>query len=350
MDKIKNNIVLFIFICMMAAISIGLFINYGLAKSAHNDEFIYPEKNGRSSAIDYIKWMEFNVRLSTLQKALKYDIDSYGTETPLNWIELLSYAAAKNWGNLSEEKKVNKYIDDLVKDLKNGKTITELTENNKNLKLYGYYYETFYAVLSGFVGEYEIIENNAVTKKYGLKVFSPIAKGYGYSHYDDFGNSRSYGYRRRHLGNDLLGSVGTPIIAVEDGYIEALGWNQYGGWRIGIRTHDKTRYYYYAHLRRGRPFAPDLKEGDHVQAGDVIGYLGMTGYSSKEDTNNIQIPHLHFGLQVIFDEAQKDGINQIWIDVYNIINLLEKNRMPVVKNETGTDFIRARKINNIVTD
>jgi murein DD-endopeptidase MepM/ murein hydrolase activator NlpD len=338
LNKIKNNIILFIFICMAAVISGILFINYGMAKSANTGD------------IDYIKWMEFNVRLSTLQKALKYDIDSYGTETPLNWIELLSYAAAKNWGNLSEEKKINKYIDDLAKDLKNGKTIGELTENNKNMKLYGYYYETYYSVLSGFVGEYELVENDIAVKKYGLKVFSPVAKGYGYSHYDDFGNSRSYGYRRRHLGNDLLGSVGTPIIAVEDGYIEALGWNQYGGWRIGIRTHDKKRYYYFAHLRKGCPFAEGLKEGYNVQAGDVIGYLGMTGYSSKENTNNIQIPHLHFGLQVIFNEVQKDGINQIWIDVYNIVNLLEKNKMPVEKTETGTDYKRARYINNIVTD
>ena len=345
MNKIKNNIVLFVFICVSAAVSAVLFVNYGLAKSAHNDE-----SNERNSFIDYIKWMEFNAKLSTLQKALKYDIDSYNTETPLNWIELLSYAAAKNWGNLNEEKKVNKYIDDLVKNLKNGKTIAELTENNKNLKLYGYYYETFYAVLNGFVGEYELVENDIVTKKYGLKVFSPIAKGYGYSHYDDFGNSRSYGYRRRHLGNDLLGNVGTPIIAVEDGYIEAIGWNQYGGWRIGIRTRDKRRYYYYAHLRKGRPFAADLKEGDSVQAGDVIGYLGMTGYSSKENTNNIQIPHLHFGLQVIFNEAQKDGINQIWVDVYNIVNLLEKNRMPVAKDASGKDYERTIEINNIATD
>jgi len=294
--------------------------------------------------------MEFSVRLSTLQKALQYDIDSYGKETPLDWIELLSYAAAKNWGNLNEEKKVNKYIDDLVKDLRSGKTIEELTENNQNMKLYGYYYETFYSVLNGFVGEYELIENGETVKKYGLKVFSPIAQGYGYSHYDDFGNSRSYGYRRKHLGNDLLGSVGTPIIAVEDGYIEAIGWNQYGGWRIGIRSHDRKRYYYYAHLRKDHPYAAGLEEGGNVQGGDVIGYLGMTGYSSKENTNNIKIPHLHFGLQIIFDESQKDGINQIWIDVYNIVNLLEKNRMPVKKNSRGTDYQRTKNINNIITD
>ena len=44
-----------------------------------------------------------------------------------------------------------------------------------------------------------------------------------------------------------MGSIGTPIIAVESGTIEHLGWNQYGGWRIGIRSNDKKRYYYYAH-------------------------------------------------------------------------------------------------------
>ena len=76
----------------------------------------------------------------------------------------------------------------------------------------------------------------------------------------------------------------------------------------------------------------------------------MTGYSAKEDTNNIKIPHLHFGLQIIFNEAQKDGINQIWIDVYNIINLLDRNKMPVEKNADGTEFQRSKTINNIVTD
>ena len=348
-SKLKNNITLLIFICLTAVISAVLFINYASVKAVQNDDIISNEING-SNQKDYVKWMEFNVQLSTLKKALKYDVDSYGTDTPLNWIELISYAAAKNWGNLKEEKKVNKYIDDLVKKLRNGQTIEELTENNKNMKLYGYYYETFYSVLNGFVGEYEILENGAPVKKYGLKVFSPIAKNYGYSHYDDFGNSRSYGYKRRHLGNDLLGSVGTPIIAVEDGYVEALGWNQYGGWRIGIRSNDGRRYYYYAHLRKGHPFAAGLKEGDKVQSGDVIGYLGMTGYSAKEDTNNIKIPHLHFGLQIIFDEVQKDGINQIWIDVYNIINLLENNRMSVEKTSDGADFQRSKIINNIVTD
>lgn len=40
-----------------------------------------------------------------------------------------------------------------------------------------------------------------------------------------------------------------------------------------------------------------LKEGDVVTAGDVIGYMGHTGYSTKENVNNIDTVHLHYGLR-----------------------------------------------------
>ena len=43
-----------------------------------------------------------------------------------------------------------------------------------------------------------------------------------YSDFDDFGASRSYGFKRKHLGHDMMGQVGTPVIAVESGYVEAL--------------------------------------------------------------------------------------------------------------------------------
>ena len=123
------------------------------------------------------------------------------------------------------------------------------------------------------------------------------------------------------------------------------GWNQYGGWRIGIRSFDNKRYYYYAHLIKDHPYAEGLEEGDIVQAGDVIGYLGMTGYSVKENVNNINVPHLHFGIQLIFDEVQKDGPNQIWVDLYNLVEFLEKNRSEVYKSNTETnDYSRKYQI------
>ena len=102
-------------------------------------------------------------------------------------------------------------------------------------------------------------------------------------------------------------------------------------WRIGIRSFDGKRYYYYAHLRQNYPYREQLKEGDVVTAGDVIGYMGHTGYSTKENVNNIDTVHLHFGLQLIFDESQKEGNNEIWVDCYNLTRFLYKNRSAVQK-------------------
>ncbi len=119
-----------------------------------------------------------------------------------------------------------------------------------------------------------------------------------------------------------------------------MGWNQYGGWRIGIRSFDKKRYYYYAHLRQNYPYFTGLKEGSAVTAGDVIGYMGHTGYSTKENTNNIKTVHLHWGLQLIFDESQKESDNEIWIDCYALTRFLYKNRSQTEKVPDTTDWAR----------
>ena len=145
----------------------------------------------------------------------------------------------------------------------------------------------------------------------------------------------------------MMGQVGTPVIAVESGYVAELGWNQYGGWRIGINSFDGKRYYYYAHLRQNRPYAEGLNKGDIVQAGDVIGYMGHTGYSTKENVNNIEVPHLHWGLQLIFDESQKEGNNEIWIDVYELTRFLYKNRCDVIKMEGTKEWKRVYDIRDL---
>lgn len=54
-------------------------------------------------------------------------------------------------------------------------------------------------------------------------------------------------------------------------------------------------------------------------------YMGHTGYSTKENVNNIEVTHLHWGLQLIFDESQKEGNNEIWIDVYPLTRFLAKH-------------------------
>lgn len=296
---------------------------------------------------DYIKWVDFNVTCEALRKAILLDIESRDKPIKLNFIEMLAYLAARNGNNFKGYK--HKQLDELAEKLRSGTTMEELT---KNLKYYPYYLEAFTAVLGGFVGEYEIEvpdENGGKRweRRYGVKVFSPIAKNFYYSHYDDFGSSRSYGFRRVHLGNDLMGYVGTPIIAVEGGVVEAMGWNQYGGWRIGIRSFDGKRYYYYAHLRKNFPYHKSLKVGSVVKAGDVIGYLGRSGYSRKENVNNINKPHLHFGMQLIFDESQKEGLNEIWIDVYQIVRFLDRYRSEVKKDQESKDYYRVYDIRDV---
>ncbi len=289
----------------------------------------------------YIKWVDFNVPLELMKKTLELDIKSQEEDVPLSWIELLAYLGARYGGKYKSFKQ--KDLDAVAERLRAGETMEEITEG---MKYYSYYIEAYTAVLGGLVGSYlaevpaEGGEGTQWVQKYGLKAFSPIAKGYGFSHYRDFGDGRSYGYNRKHLGNDLMGRVGTPIVAMESGVVEVMGWNMYGGWRIGIRSFDGKRYYYYAHLRKDHPFHSDLYEGKAVTAGEVIGYLGMTGYSTKPNVNNIKKPHLHFGLQLIFDESQKEGTNQIWVDVYALVELLQKNRVQVIKDEEKKEYYR----------
>ncbi|MDE7186374.1 MAG: M23 family metallopeptidase, partial [Lachnospiraceae bacterium] len=126
--------------------------------------------------------------------------------------------------------------------------------------------------------------------------------------------------------------------------VEALAWNQYGGSLIVIRSFDGKRYYYYAHLRQNYPYAEWLEEGSVVTAGDVIGYMGHTGYSVKENVNNIETVHLHWGLQLIFDESQKEGNNEIWIDCYELTKFLYRNRSEVSKIEDSKEWSRVSEM------
>ena len=269
-----------------------------------------------------IKWVDFGVPYESLKYAMETDISTFEREKHLSWIDILSLAACRTGGKcgLSSVKKA-------VSDLNGDASLEELLGDT--YKYYDYYHQAYSAALGGLLGSFAIKKDGRWISQYGLKAFSPIAAGFGYSHSDDFGVSRSFGFKRKHLGHDMMGSLGTPIVAVEGGVVEAMGWNRYGGWRIGIRSFDSKRYYYYAHLQKDKPFAPGLQVGDIVQAGDLIGFMGRTGYSDKENVNNIETVHLHFGLQLIFDESQKECLSEIWIDVYDIVRLLAEHRSSI---------------------
>lgn len=304
--------------------------------------FFPPAVPANTENCKFIKWVDFTATTEVMEQTMKLDIESQKTNVKLNWVDLIAYLAAKYGGNFKQFK--SKDLDAVAEKLQAGTPLSELT---KDMKYYDYYREAYGAVLDGLVGSYKIQTTESLEKgtveyeeKYGLKAYSPIAYGYSFAHYDDFGNPRSYGYRRNHLGHDLMSSIGTPIIAVESGVVEELGWNRFGGWRVGIRSFDGKRFFYYAHMRKDRPYHAGLKKGAVVKAGDVIGYLGMTGYSDTENVNGMNVPHLHFGMQLIFDPSQNDGTNEIWIDTYQLVSFLEHHKSPVVRNDDTKEYYR----------
>ena len=128
----------------------------------------------------------------------------------------------------------------------------------------------------------------------------PVDKRYNYTVKHSFGAGRSFGGRRIHEGVDIFAGYGTPVLASTYSYVELKGWNRFGGWRLGLRDVNNV-YYYYGHLGS---FAKGLKQGDVVRPGQVIGYVGSTGYGPPGTSGRFP-PHLHFGLY-------KDTGNREW--------------------------------------
>ncbi len=119
----------------------------------------------------------------------------------------------------------------------------------------------------------------------------PLPVRSNYSYRSTWGVSRGWGGYRIHEGTDIFASYGVPVRSTTYGIIEIKGWNKYGGWRIGIRDLDNL-YHYYAHLQG---YDNALKPGDVVQPGQVIGWVGSSGYG-RPGTQGKFPPHLHYGI------------------------------------------------------
>ena len=102
---------------------------------------------------------------------------------------------------------------------------------------------------------------------------------------DTFADTR--GSARAHEAIDIMAKRHTPVRAVEDGRVEKLFTSKAGGVTIYQFDEDGRFCYYYAHLDR---YADNLREGQQVRRGDVIGYVGSTGNASPD------APHLHFAI------------------------------------------------------
>ena len=88
-----------------------------------------------------------------------------------------------------------------------------------------------------------------------------------------------------HHGTDLVAAEGTPLVAVESGYVWSIGYHWAGGNGLYIKGNSGD-IYYYAHMQG---YASGMSAGTRVGVGQLVGYVGHTGAAS--------VSHLHIGFQ-----------------------------------------------------
>ena len=144
----------------------------------------------------------------------------------------------------------------------------------------------------------------------------PISEEISYE--NTFGTARSFGGNRTHEGCDLFGTVKAagfyPVISMTEGVVEKIGWLPLGGYRIGIRaTHGG--YFYYAHLAS---YERNFQPGETVSSGDILGYMGDTGYGKEGTTGRFPV-HLHLGIYITTLEGRELSVNP-----YHVLKAMEK--------------------------
>ncbi|MFA5927764.1 MAG: peptidoglycan DD-metalloendopeptidase family protein [Candidatus Margulisiibacteriota bacterium] len=197
------------------------------------------------------------------------------------------------------------YIADKVQEI--GKLAQEIEQQKQKIQSdaeqENKVYDTIYQQRLVFEKEVEELERNSqeietllqriIAQKRGVKL-----KGSGRFAWPlepkDYYISSSYGYRRHpifriirfHSGLDMASRRGVPIKSADSGEVIFEGW--WGGYgRAVIVDHGNNFSTVYAHMS-----SIQVKKGQVVNRGDVIGLVGSTGYSTG--------PHLHF-------EIRKDG-------------------------------------------
>ena len=122
------------------------------------------------------------------------------------------------------------------------------------------------------------LQKTITSRGYVFPVYGP--SGYG----DTFGAPRSDVPGGWHHGDDIFAPLGAPLLAVADGVVFSVGPNRIGGNRLWLQDLAGNQFYY-AHLSAYTPLARD---GMHVHAGDVLGFVGNTGDAAGGPY------HLHF--------------------------------------------------------
>lgn len=125
---------------------------------------------------------------------------------------------------------------------------------------------------------------------------------------DSWMYERTFGGKRGHEGCDIMAGINQrgyyPVVSMTDGVIEKIGWLTKGGYRIGVRS-PSGGYYYYAHLYK---YAKEFKVGELVQAGELLGYMGDSGYGNEGTVGQFDV-HLHVGIYINNEKGEEISVN-----------------------------------------
>ena len=135
-------------------------------------------------------------------------------------------------------------------------------------------------------------------------------ENYQVTYVDSWMFERDFDGKRGHEGCDIMASEDKPglypIVSMTDGTVVSKGWLTKGGYRLGILA-PSGAYFYYAHLDS----YAKIEEGDTIRAGDVIGFMGDSGYG-PEGTTGMFPTHLHLGIY-LYPEDVETSYNPYWI-------------------------------------
>jgi murein DD-endopeptidase MepM/ murein hydrolase activator NlpD len=202
----------------------------------------------------------------------------------------LQQRPSQNWGTYEQVRDpyyaTNKFLDryDSVKDAET-RPLIDVAIEIQNPSISAYYSRWKWDRTAAELYEMAIGQNGNSSCEQSTEWQNPV---------DSYSISSTFGMRqlsyeprpRMHNGVDMASKDNTPIHAAHAGVIGFMGYKGNYGNLIQI-LHDDDITTGYGHMNS---FSSGLKEGDRVNAGDVIGYMGSTGGSTGT--------HLHYEISV----------------------------------------------------
>lgn len=250
-----------------------------------NGQLIYLEQN-----LDFITQYDLSITSNSIRQ-LHMDVSP----------ELVSEAAAQLNANAGELMTVALTLNDYQITDKALLSLSQSQFIRQRNRLVRFYPDDFTRLSSLYNGLIEDMQYFPVPES---------TTGYDWVDYvDSWGYERTYGGERSHEGTDVMAGQNQsgiyPVLSVCDGTVTNIGWLELGGYRIGV-TSANGIYYYYAHMAS---YADGIKEGDSVSAGQLLGFMGNTGYSKVEGTAGKFDVHLHFGIYITTPEDGELALN-----------------------------------------